>query len=150
MAAVTIQKAGPQHFDQIRDLIRRVDINSHRLDWHQFLVALNPLGHVVGCGQVKHQPGNVLELASIAVDTKWRGQGVARAIIEALLAQYGSEPLYLMTESELVQLYAKFGFEKIEEEQMPTYFRRMVKLPGFVELFTKEGLEVIVMKRNPH
>jgi hypothetical protein len=32
---------------------------------------------------------------------------------------------------------------------MPTYFRRMLKLPGFVELFTKDNLQVIVMTNRP-
>jgi N-acetylglutamate synthase-like GNAT family acetyltransferase len=150
MTAFTIQKAGPQNSTQIRDLIERVDINTRGLEWRRFLVALGSMGQIVGCGQVKDHPGGILELASIAVDPKWRGQGVARAIIEALISQHAAEPLYLMTESGLGSLYARFGFRRIEEAEMPTYFRRMLKLPGFIELFANDGLEVIVMKRDPN
>jgi predicted N-acetyltransferase YhbS len=90
----------------------------------------------------------VRELASIAVAPEHRRRGLARALIEALLAQHPG-PLYLMSESGLEAFYAQFGFRCIAEPEMPTYFRRMLKLPGFVELFTKDNLQVIVMTNRP-
>ncbi len=56
------------------------------LDWRRFLVAVTPQGEMVGCGQIKPQ-GDLRMLASIAVLPAWRGRGVARRIIERLLAE---------------------------------------------------------------
>jgi N-acetylglutamate synthase-like GNAT family acetyltransferase len=147
-AGVTIHPAEARHAEPIRALIERVDINTRGLDWRHFLVAEDAAGSLVGCGQVKAHPGGVRELASIAVVPEQRRRGLARALIEALLAQHLG-PLYLMSESGLEAFYAQFGFRRIDETEMPTYFRRMIKLPGFVELFTKDNLQVIVMTNAP-
>jgi N-acetylglutamate synthase-like GNAT family acetyltransferase len=141
----TLRAATEQDTDLIRQLIERVDINARGLDWRHFLVAIDESGGLVGCGQVKQHPGGVLELASIATAPEQRGRGVARTLIQALLLQYQGEALYLMAESAMESFYRKFGFRRIEEAEMPTYFRRMIKLPGFIELFTKDDLTVIVM-----
>lgn len=143
----TLRPATAQDFDSIRQLIKRVDINTRGLEWQHFLVAADEAGNLLGCGQVKSHPGGVLELASIATQPEQRGRGIANAIILELLAQHQGETLYLMTESGMDRFYAKFGFHRIEEQEMPTYFRRLLKLPGFVQLFTKDDLQVIVMKK---
>jgi N-acetylglutamate synthase-like GNAT family acetyltransferase len=141
----TLRAATQQDSEPIRKLIERVDINTRDLDWRHFLIAVDAVGNLVGCGQVKQHPGGVLELASIATVPEQRSRGVARAIIQSLLLQYQGEALYLMSESGMELFYRKFGFHCIEEPEMPTYFRRMIKLPGFVELFTKDNLQIIVM-----
>jgi len=56
------------------------------LDWKRFVVAETHDGGFIGCGQLKPHKDSSLELASIAVDASYRGQGVARAMIEHLLA----------------------------------------------------------------
>jgi len=67
-------------------LINRVGINPLGLDWKRFIVAETHYGGFIGCGQLKPPKDSSLELASIAVDASYRGQGVARAMIEHLLA----------------------------------------------------------------
>lgn len=147
-AGVAIRPAEARHAEPIRALIERVDINSRGLDWRQFLVAEDEAGSLVGCGRVKAHPGGVRELASIAVVPEYRRRGVARTLIEALIAE-NPPPLYLMSESGLEAFYVQFGFHRISEPQMPTYFRRMLKLPGFIELFSQDNLQVIVMTNAP-
>lgn len=88
-----------------------------------------------------------MELASIAVTSEWRGKGIARAIIEHLLAAQKGV-LYLMCQSSLGPLYEKFGFAVIQEEQMPKYFRRVSKLAGMAELMRKQGETLLVMQRG--
>jgi len=144
--AFTIQKAEPEHTGQIRSLILHAGINPTALDWKRFLVALSPRGEFIGCGQIKPHADSTMELASIAVEPKWRGQGVARAIIDALLALYSGE-LYLMCQSSLGPLYEKFGFRSVEQEKMPTYFRRVSKLAGVLENLNKSGERLLVMRR---
>ena len=141
-----IQTANEDHAIPIRRLVRSSGINPTSLDWRRFLVAMDADGRLVGCGQIKPHHDGSQELASLAVIPTWRRRGVARAIIEALLAEHQSD-LYLMCQSSLGPLYAKFGFEAIDEAQMPTYFRRVSKLAGVLENLRKQGEGLLIMHR---
>jgi len=131
----------------IKELIQLGEINPTALDWKRFVVATNPDGEVIGCGQLKPHGKEILELASIVVDPEYRNQGVAREIIEHLLAD-SPRPLYLMCRSRLEPLYQKFGFRAISYEEMPRYFQRIAKLAGWVEKVARfgEGDGLSVMK----
>jgi len=103
--------------------------------------------HVIGIGQLKPHGANadILELASIAVYPEYRGQGIARAVIEYLL-QDSPRPLYLMCESSLGSLYEKFGFRGIPYEEMPRYFQRVSKLAGLATALARREERLLVMK----
>jgi N-acetylglutamate synthase-like GNAT family acetyltransferase len=122
----------------IRDLIHRVGINPLDLNWEHFLLAESPQGIRLGCAQLKPHGDGSLELASLAVEEFARGRGVARALIESLLA--GSpRPLFLMCRPELGPLYERFGFRTVGPQEMTPYFRRIRKvtrLLGFLGRFT--------------
>jgi amino-acid N-acetyltransferase len=134
-------------FSAIKELIHLGEINPTGLDWERFVVAANPDGELIGCGQLKPHGREILELASITVHPKYRARGVARAIIEHLLAD-GPRPLYLMCRSRLEPLYEKFGFRAISYQEMPRYFQRISKLAGWVEMVARsgEGAGLSVMK----
>jgi N-acetylglutamate synthase-like GNAT family acetyltransferase len=144
---ISLRPATSQDSGAIRRLVISGGINPTGLDWRRFVVAVSPQGEVIGCGQVKPHRDGSLELASIAVTPEWRGQGVARAIIERLLAENPGE-LYLMCRSSLGGLYEKFGFRVIQEEQMPRYFRKVSRLAGLVEVLRRDGESLLVMKRE--
>jgi N-acetylglutamate synthase-like GNAT family acetyltransferase len=122
----------------IKELIYSSEINPMGLDWKRFIVATSPNGKVIGCGQLKPHGKEVLELASIAVSSEYRNRGIARAIIERLLAD-SPRPLYLMCRSRLEPLYEKFGFRAIAYKEMPRYFQRISKLAGWVETVARSG-----------
>jgi len=134
-------------FSSIKELIHLGEINPTGLDWKRFVVAANPEGEIIGCGQLKPHGREILELASIVVHPKHRNQGVARAIIELLLAD-GPRPLYLMCRSRLEPFYERFGFRAIPYEEMPRYFQRISKLAGWAETVAGfgEGDGLSVMK----
>jgi GNAT superfamily N-acetyltransferase len=112
----------------VTSLIRAVRINPWKLDWRRFLVAVDEQGTLIGCGQVKPHRDGSRELASIAVTRKWRGRGVARALIEQLMASAGP-PLWLTCASRLMPLYLKFHFREVTDaSDMPPYFRRLHRL----------------------
>jgi amino-acid N-acetyltransferase len=125
----------------IRGLIREGGINPLGLHWSRFVLAEARQGQVVGCGQIKQHRDGSNELASIAVRKEWRGQGVARAIIEHLLAG-ATEPLYLTCRARLGSFYEKFGFRVAPPEEMPGYFRRISWL---VNVFGVLGLEKVLV-----
>jgi N-acetylglutamate synthase-like GNAT family acetyltransferase len=134
----------------VRSLIHKVNINPTGLDWRRFIVAISSDGKIIGCGQVKpHRDGDhqIYELASIAVQPEWRGQGVARALIERLLGDCPGS-LYLTCRASLGLFYERFGFHPLGKEAMPTYYRRLSR---FVEIFTQRSPvdeKMLVMKRG--
>ena len=116
MKNYSLRPALESESDSIKDLIKLVGINPTGLDWKRFIVAVNESGQVIGCGQIKPHGGDIRELASIAVVPEYRGQGIARAVIEMLLDE-SERPLYLMCLSYNGPMYAKFGFRAVEDEK---------------------------------
>jgi N-acetylglutamate synthase-like GNAT family acetyltransferase len=147
MTNFTLRPALATDFASIKELIYSSEVNPMGLDWKRFIIAVNPTGEVIGCGQLKPHGKEVLELASIAVKPEYRNQGVARAIIEHLLAD-SPRPLYLMCRSRLEPLYEKFGFRTISYDEMPRYFQRISRLAGWLEAVARfgEGEGLSVMK----
>ncbi|HNA90361.1 MAG TPA: GNAT family N-acetyltransferase [Anaerolineales bacterium] len=145
MLRYDIRPALESESGSIKDLIHLVGINPTGLDWRRFLVAVNESGQVVGCGQVKPHGADILELASIAVLPEQRGQGIARKIIEMLLAQH-PRPLYLMCVSHNGPMYEKFGFVSVNENEMPKYFKRMKNLFAVAKAMRRTEEDLWVMK----
>lgn len=131
----------------IRRIINLVQINPTGLSWKRFIVAADRRGEIIGCGQVKPHKDGSLELASIAVLPEWRGQGVARKVIEYLLEQYPGR-LFLTCRSPLESLYQKFGFETIQFEEMPPYFQQISRLVAMYNRLTHQPDRLLVMRRN--
>jgi amino-acid N-acetyltransferase len=117
------------------------------LDWVRFVLAESAGDQVIGCAQIKPHRDGSQELASLVVTPEWRGQGVARAIIERLLRDHPGE-MYLMCRSSLGPLYKKFGFREVEQNEMPKYFRLIKRLSRVVEVLRSEGETLLVMKRE--
>jgi N-acetylglutamate synthase-like GNAT family acetyltransferase len=101
---------------------------------------------VIGCGQLKPHGKNICELASIAVQPAWRGQGVARAIIENLLKENetGSCEVYLTCRAALEPFYMKFGFD-IARGKLPGYFSWVHNLTRILRLLGLTRQAILVM-----
>ena len=145
MTVYEIRPALESESAQIKALINLVGINPTGLDWKRFIVAVNAEGQVISCGQLKPHGADILELASIGTLPEYRGQGIAREVIEALLAK-SPRPLYLMCIAHNGPMYEKFGFQIIEGEEMPRYFRRIKKLFDVTDVFRRSSEELLVMK----
>ncbi len=147
METYSLREATREDQGAIRSLVITGGINPTGLDWERFTVAESDSGEVIGCVQLKPHRDGSLELASLAVREDWRGRGIARALMEALIeAQEGK--LYLMCRSGLGPLYEKFGFYALEEEEMPRYFRRVSKLVSIVNTLRKSGETLLIMRRD--
>ena len=147
MVEPTLRPAHETDSKPIKDLIHLVGINPTGLDWKRFVVAVNAQDQVIACGQLKPHGANaeILELASLAVQPEYQGQGLGRLIIEDLLKE-SPRPLYLMCESKNGGLYKKFGFRVLEYKDMPRYFQRIKNLVGFADIFSHSGESLLVMK----
>jgi N-acetylglutamate synthase-like GNAT family acetyltransferase len=141
----TLQAAQAGDFPAIRTLIHEVGINPMGLDWRRFILAVDPKGTMIGCGQVKPHADGSLELASIAVRPDWRQRGIASAIIQYLLDTH-PRPLFLTCRSELGSFYETFGFKEINADQMPAYFQRIFRLVGFMRRLKVIPHTLLVMK----
>jgi N-acetylglutamate synthase-like GNAT family acetyltransferase len=145
MFNIHIRSAHETESGAIKDLIHAVGINPVGLDWRRFIVAVDAEDQIIATGQIKPHGRDIHELASIAVMPGYRGQGLARAIIEALLKE-GPRPLYLTCIASLEPLYQKFGFYSITYEEMPRYFQRISRLVGLVFLLASREEKLLVMK----
>ena len=145
MAEYEVRAALESESDQIKSLIHLVGINPMGLDWRRFLVVVESSGRVIGCGQVKPHGADILELASIAVLPDYRGQGIARKIIEELLGQ-NPRPLYLMCVEHNGPMYVKFGFQAVHYDEMPKYFKRIKNLFDAAKLVRKVDEGLLIMK----
>lgn len=145
MSSYRLQTATSNQKNEIKALIRAAQINPLGLDWRRFIVALDENGRVIGCGQLKPHKGGAWELASIAIEPDWRGQGVARAVIEYLLND-SPRPLWLTCVTPLVPFYTRFGFDAvIDPAQMPPYFRRVSRLFRLIQ-FVSSANSLSVMR----
>jgi N-acetylglutamate synthase-like GNAT family acetyltransferase len=145
MPNFNLRPATAADMSQIRALIRQVGINPFSLDWRRFCVAETDEGQFIGCAQLKpHEDGSV-ELASIAVAPAYRGQGVARALIEYWLA-HSPRPLYLMCRSELEAFYTRFGFRVLAATapDLPPYFRRIYRVVRLMVLLRRRQIPLVM------
>jgi len=145
MTTFTLRPALETESDAIKDLIHSVGINPMGLDWKRFVVAVDAKDQVIATGQIKPHGKDIHELASIAVVPEYRGQGLARAVIEYLLKE-SPHPLYLTCVSSLETFYNRFGFITVPYEEMPRFFQRLSKLANVLFTFSKRDDSLLVMK----
>jgi putative acetyltransferase len=129
----------------ITRMIRDAGINPMSLDWRRFIIAEDN-GVTVGIGQIKVHGDGSRELASLAVIPARQGQGIGGAIIRELLSKE-TGVLYLTCRAQLETYYARFGFRRVERDEMSPYFRRLMRLAGVVMTLAR-GNGPIVMKRD--
>jgi N-acetylglutamate synthase-like GNAT family acetyltransferase len=145
LAEFSLRPATEADFAGIKALIHRVHINPTGLDWHRFTVAVDRGEGMIACAQLKPVPGGLTELASLAVRPGYRRQGIARVLIEHLLAN-APRPVYLTCRSSLGKMYEKFGFRVIEAEETPPYYRRLQRLADIFLGMTRKKESLFVMK----
>ena len=146
MAEFYLTPALEADFPAIKALIRETGINPTGLDWQRFRVARSAAGdQFIGCGQLKPHGDGTVELASIAVAPAWRNKGVASAMVQKLIDE-GPRPLYLTCLSSMGSFYVKFGFQPIDGDALPKYFRRLSKLAGLVSALHLIDQKMLVMQ----
>ncbi|OMH25450.1 N-acetylglutamate synthase [Tersicoccus phoenicis] len=92
--AYTLRRARTSDVGAIRGLVaplaeERVLISKEAVayyeDIQEFLVAQDEAGTVIGCGALHVMWEDLAEVRTLAASTAWRGRGVGRALLDALL-----------------------------------------------------------------
>lgn len=119
--AITIREARADDMALIRRHIiqERLDVSSLRRK--NFLIA-EYNGEIVGFGQVKQHPGAARELASLVTLPDYRGQQIARRLMQALEQRYGL-PLYLLCEDTMEAYYKQRGYQVVGWRDLPAFIR---------------------------
>jgi len=107
-------------------ILRRIlgeGLDPTKLNWRRFVVAEDDEGRVVGFAQMKELGAGVREFGSLVVEPERRGQGVGGALIAHFL-DTSPHPIYLLCGLHNVNYYRRFGFRRLQEEEMPAPLRR--------------------------
>jgi N-acetylglutamate synthase-like GNAT family acetyltransferase len=130
----------------IRQMIFAERLNPFSLNWRHFTLAEDPNGNVAGCIQVKTHGDGTRELASLVVRAEFRRQGLARQMIEAILAREEG-PIYLTCRASLAPFYNRFGFNTLADPDLSPYFRRLRRAFRFLQRLTRLPEDLAVMRR---
>ncbi len=118
-------------------LVRAARLDPSDLHWPNFVVA-EADGQIVGCGQVRPDPG-LRELGSMVVLDAYRHRGVGGAMVRMLQAST-PPPLFLECPEHRVSFYTQFGFQIVPHRAVPWKLR----------LKATFGNAVLPLVRGPH
>lgn len=91
----------------------------------ELLIVAEEEGERMGIGRLVPAGERAYELGGMLVFERYRGRGVARAIIDELLRHAGGAEVYCIPFAELEPIYAKAGFAVIEEDDaLPEYVKK--------------------------
>ncbi|MCL4506064.1 MAG: GNAT family N-acetyltransferase [Chloroflexi bacterium] len=127
-----IRPATPMEQAEIGKMVRAAQLNPFNVRWENFRVAVQD-GCIVGIGQLRPHSDGSRELASLAVAPEFRGYGIGRQIVNALMAEQ-RPPIYLFCEDELERYYARFGFRLIDNPNtLPAPLARLFRAGSVVK-----------------
>jgi len=117
---VRVTTAGPEDRAAVERLLTENDLPLEGLNrhWDNFLVARTGQDVVGAIGVERY--GSTGLLRSLVVSERGRGQGIGRALVEALFdqcAEQGIGRLYLLTTT-AERYFPRFGFEEIARDEV--------------------------------
>lgn len=111
------RKAGEADFPRIIELAGSLGLDYPGLEGDALWVAEDDTGRIVGAVALKRHL-DCLELCALGVESESRGRGVARALIEALMAE-APGPVHLATV--IPGFFEACGFRAIDENIPATF-----------------------------
>ena len=141
MADLIVRQACAADQAAITALVRAERLNPNGLDWQNFLVAVQG-GEIVGAGQIRRHPDGSREVGSLVVAPRYRGRGVAKRLLDALLVDPPAD-LFLVTSQALAGYYERWGFRSTGVLATPRCVRR-----NFI-LGQMAGILSLMKRRRP-
>jgi len=120
------EPARPHDLSGALDLLGRSELTDKDVSegWGHYFVVREDDGRVVGVAGLELHGEDGL-LRSVAVDEDYRGQGLAKALLEAVLARaarVGLRSVYLLTTTAR-EYFARHGFEDCSRDAAPEAIR---------------------------
>lgn len=116
----------------ILDLLKELEGDRSSFDITRFYVA-KIAKNLVGCVRTKMFDGGCLELASLAVNKNYQGQGIGSRLVEEILSKETARPIFILTELNKEHFYNKFNFHIIKPLALPDEFKkeydRIINMP---------------------
>lgn len=113
---IVVQPCDDIAFDKVKQSVREMCLDDREMKHYQFLVAKKD-EEILGFGRLREYDDSV-ELCSLGVIQKYRGQGIGKKIVLALIdifyqkMDFNRKNLYVVTI--IPQYFSKFGFRVIE------------------------------------
>jgi amino-acid N-acetyltransferase len=139
--AIIVRWARGSDVQEIETLLCLEDLDRSAFVLEDFCVAETPSGRFAGCARLKSY-SDCVELSSVAVHPMYRGQGIGRTIVAALLERATVPEIYLVCEPKETAFFARFGFQVLCREGIPP-----VLLPKLCAYEAKVGT-MVAMKRE--
>jgi len=119
---IEYKKAKADDMPFILDILNSVSGNIENISARQFLVAEDG-NKIVGCVRIQNIKG-YLKLASLVVLPNYRKRGIGRKLISEIINGNSKRPVYLFCNVKNKGFYEKFGFKKIEFENIPEVLKK--------------------------
>lgn len=147
--AVSVRSAGADDQQAITAMVRQARLNPSDLHWPRFMVAEED-GAIVGVGQIRLYRDGAHELASLVVQPSTRGEGVATALVDALLADDHGE-VYTLIDRRYTGHFARWGFREVAPTRLPRSLIRVYRLgrivTGVGSLLTRRRIRIVALRR---
>jgi amino-acid N-acetyltransferase len=112
-----VRRARPDDQPVITAMVRRARLNPAGLHWEQFVVGERD-GRAVGVAQLRRHPDGAKELASLVVEPRARGHGIATQLVDALLAGE-TAAVYALIDRRFAGHFARWGFRQVGPGELP-------------------------------
>ena len=106
------------------------------------VIYLTQEGRTIGVGRLSGDK-DVFVLRGMRVLKEYRGRGVGKAILDALVREGNHHDCYCIPYSSLRQFYSAGGFNEIKPSEAPGFLHDRFKR------YQARGLDVIIMRRKP-
>lgn len=136
---VRVHIASPEEISEVSELYREAGYTPGVLPSDRIVVAESD-GRLVGAYRLAREH-DVLVLRGMRVHLALRRRGIGIRLLDAL--QDIEEPCYCVPHAYLQGFYGRVGFVSLQAEEMPAF------LCSRAAEYRAEGLDVVVMKREP-
>ena len=126
-------------------------VNPMSLHWPNFVVAVDDQ-RIIGAVQLRHHRNGSRELGTLMVERRYRNNGIAARLIDALLENHTGRVL-MITGKKHADHYLRWGFVRIEPRSAPRCVRRNYRL-GYsigrvVAFFQRRPVNHLVILNRP-
>jgi amino-acid N-acetyltransferase len=135
VADMILRRATPEDEPQIRTLVRAEKLNPTGLHYPAFHV-VSFEGMIVGAAQIRRHRDGSREFGSLVVAPDFRGRGIGRALIHALLSQE-RERLHVITTPGGAKSYERLGFRRVPGRAAPAAVWRNLRIGQLVGVLSR-------------